>query len=368
MSMRGLYKVIKNLVDPAEAAKIAERIRKEPEGNPDPQVPNSAAHYGLPVCNTLLGLLCEKVSEAAGKKLKPTYSYCRVYRKGNTLAPHKDRPSCEYSVTLNLSQTHPWPIFMGKRSVVQSPGDGCLYRGCDIEHSRGEFKGTEYVQVFLHYVDADGPYKDYVHDFQKEPKVVDPGPLQFIFARHNPNLLNYYKFSNAFTVEECTALRNSNFELSPGLTEDNKNSEVRKSQIYWIPKTIYWEPVYQKIMNLVGQCNKEFYNFDITSLQENLQYTEYDETYQGRYDWHFDVGGAPLNCGRKLSVSIQLSDPSEYEGGELQFSLDGDRIAVAEKMQGTMVIFPSYIKHRVTPVTKGVRRSLVTWITGPPFR
>jgi PKHD-type hydroxylase len=366
--MRGLYKVIKNLIDPAEAAKIAERIRKEPEGKPDPQVPNSAAHYGLPVCNTLLGLLCEKVSEAVGKKLKPTYSYCRVYRKGNSLAPHKDRPSCEYSVTLNLSQTHPWPIFMGKRSVVQSPGDGCVYRGCDIEHSRGEFKGDEYVQVFLHYVDSEGPYKDYVHDFQNEPKAIDTGPLQFVFARHNPNLLKYYRFSNAFTVDECTALRNSNFELAPGMTEDTKISDIRKSQIYWIPKTTYWEPIYQKIMNLVGQCNKDFYNFDITSLQENLQYTEYDETYQGRYDWHFDVGGAPLNCGRKLSVSIQLSDPSEYEGGELQFSLDGEGVVVAEKTQGTMVIFPSYMKHRVTPVTKGTRRSLVTWITGPPFR
>ena len=101
--MRGLYKVLKGLIDPAEASRIAERIRNEPEGKPDPQVPGSAAHYGLPVCNTLLGLLCSKVSEAAGLELRPTYSYCRVYREGNDLKPHKDRPSCEYSVTLNLS-------------------------------------------------------------------------------------------------------------------------------------------------------------------------------------------------------------------------------------------------------------------------
>jgi PKHD-type hydroxylase len=121
-------------------------------------------------------------------------------------------------------------------------------------------------------------------------------------------------------------------------------------------------------MSCVGQCNKEFFNFDISSLHENLQYTEYDESYQGRYDWHFDVGEGPLNCGRKLSVSIQLSDPSEYDGGDLQFSLDGDRTVIAEKDQGTMIIFPSYLRHRVTPVTRGARRSLVTWITGPPFR
>ena len=366
--MRGLYKVLRGLIDPAEAAKIAERIRNEPEGKPDPQVPNSAAHYGLPVCNTLLGLLCEKVSEAAGKKLKPTYSYCRVYRKGNTLAPHKDRPSCEYSVTLNLSQNGKWPIYMGSRSLDLQPGDGCLYRGCDIEHSRKEFKGDEYIQVFLHYVDAEGPHRDYVHDFQTPSKACEETPLQFIFARTNPNLIKYYRFTNVFSVDECTSLRAANFALAPGLTDDGKNSEVRKSQIYWIPKTCTWEPLYQKIMSLVGQCNREFFSFEITSLQENLQYTEYDASYQGKYDWHFDVGEGPLNGGRKLSVSIQLSDPSEYEGGELQFSLDGDKVVVAEKEQGTVIIFPSYLRHRVTPVTKGTRRSLVTWITGPPFR
>ena len=364
--MRGLYKVLKGLVDPSEARKIAERIRNAPDGQSDSQVPNSVAHYGLPVCNTLLGLLCSKVSEAAGKTLRPTYSYCRVYKNGATLAPHKDRPSCEYSVTLNLSQTDPWSIYMGRKALNLGPGDGCLYRGCDIEHSRKEFKGQEYVQVFLHYVDSEGPFKDYVHDFQT--KLNAPTPIQFIFAKSNPNLLNYYKFPKVFTPEECKAITNFNFELGPGLTEDGKNTGTRKSQIYWIPKTEKFAELYQKIMNLVGQCNRDFYNFDITSLTENLQYTEYDESYQGHYDWHFDIGNGPLNCGRKLSVSIQLSDPSEYEGGELQFSIGGDQTVVSEKDQGTMTIFPSYMKHRVTPVTKGRRRSLVTWITGPPFR
>jgi PKHD-type hydroxylase len=255
---------------------------------------------------------------------------------------------------------------MGRKALNLGPGDGCLYRGCDIEHSRKEFKGQEYVQVFLHYVDSEGPFKDYVHDFQT--KLNAPTPIQFIFAKSNPNLLNYYKFPKVFTPEECKAITNFNFELGPGLTEDGKNTGTRKSQIYWIPKTEKFAELYQKIMNLVGQCNRDFYNFDITSLTENLQYTEYDESYQGHYDWHFDIGNGPLNCGRKLSVSIQLSDPSEYEGGELQFSIGGDQTVVSEKDQGTMTIFPSYMKHRVTPVTKGRRRSLVTWITGPPFR
>jgi len=117
-------------------------------------------------------------------------------------------------------------------------------------------------------------------------------------------------------------------------------------------------------VNLVGQANKDFFNFELSSLTENLQYTEYDESVQGHYDWHFDIGEGPLNCNRKLSISIQLSDPADYEGGQLEFAMG----KVAEKEQGTMVIFPSYLQHRVTPVTKGTRRSLVTWITGQPFR
>ncbi len=361
-----LYRSVKLILGPDECARVAEIIRKQPQGRDDPQVPGSAAHYGLPVTNTLLGLLCARVSKEAGRELRPTYSYARVYRRGNDLKPHKDRPSCEYSVTLNLSQTHPWPIFMGKKSIVQNVGDGVLYKGCEIEHSRGPFDGDEYIQVFLHYVDAAGPYKDYVHDAQTP--VQQQQPLTLMFARSNPNLLNYYLFKNAFSADECQFLTKAKFDVGPGLTEDGTQSDVRKSRIFWIPKTDQWGDLYHKIMELVARANKDFFNFDISSLTENLQYTEYEQEYDGRYDWHFDIGNGTLNCGRKLSVSIQLTDPSEYEGGELQFSLDGDRQVISEKDQGSMVIFPSYLRHRVTPVTHGKRCSLVTWITGPPFR
>ena len=168
--MRGLYKVVRNLISPEEAHEIYECIKKSPKNNGDEQVPKSHSYYNLPVCNILLGQLTNKVSELAGKKLRPTYTYCRVCFKGADLKPHKDRPSCEYSVTLNISQTHPWIIFMGKQGVTQRPGDGVLYRGCEIEHSRPEFIGDEYVQLFLHYVDSEGPYKDYVYDQKRNPR------------------------------------------------------------------------------------------------------------------------------------------------------------------------------------------------------
>ena len=76
--------------------------------------------------------------------------------------------------------------------------------------------------------------------------------------------------------------------------------------------------------------------------------------------------GPDETSSRKISIVVQLSDPLEYEGGELQIS-DGGTNRVCEKTKGTIIIFPSYLLHRVTPVTKGTRRSLVLWVTGPPF-
>jgi PKHD-type hydroxylase len=363
--MRAKYKVLEGLVSKDDCSRIAQIIRNTP-GEGDSQVPMSRAHYGLPVCNTLLGLLCSRVSDGAKKTLRPAYSYCRVYNQGAELKPHKDRPSCEYSVTLNVSQTHAWPIFMGRRPLNLEPGDGCLYKGCEIEHSREKFEGDEYIQIFLHYVDVNGPYKDHIYDAEQKAEVATPH--QYVFARKNPNLINYYRFLEVFSAEECQTLIDQKFSLRPGEIELGQISNTRRSQIYWIPKIQKWDGLHQKIMNLVAQCNQEFFNFSITSLTEHLQFTEYDASYQGYYDWHFDVGSGPINCARKLSVVVQLSDPEDYEGGELQFSLESDKTTTAEKSRGTVIIFPSYLRHRVTPVTKGTRRSLVTWITGPPFQ
>ena len=367
--MRGLYKVLKNLISIEDAQILAEIIRSEPGGeNEDTQVLNSKSHYGISACNTLLGLLCDTVSRAAGKKLRPTYTYCRVYRKGNILTPHKDRPSCEYSVTLNLAQTHRWDIYMGKRAVNLSVGDGVLYKGCDIEHSRKEFTGDEYIQVFLHYVDADGPYKNYIHDRgTKTARDLTMSSFQYVFARQNKHLLRFVYVKDFLTSQECQQIIDSRFMLEKAVTEGGL-TDIRRSEIFWIPKIERWAPLYEKIMHAVGTMNREAFDFDITSIHEHLQFTEYDESYQGHYGWHFDVGENPVMCNRKLSISIQLSDPSDYDGGELQFQFDNDNVTIAEKARGTLVLFPSYLRHRVTPVTRGVRRSLVLWITGPPFR
>jgi PKHD-type hydroxylase len=100
--------------------------------------------------------------------------------------------------------------------------------------------------------------------------------------------------------------------------------------------------------------------------QEDTQISRYKSADKGHYDWHLDVVPPKDGIQRKLSISILLSDPSEFEGGELQFKGIEDRKILTK--QGSIVVFPSFIEHRVTPVTEGVRYSAVTWASGPSFR
>ena len=124
----------------------------------DEQVPNTYSHYSDMAMETLLQTLNPKMESETGLKLYPTYSYARIYKKGDILARHKDRYSCEISTTLNLGG-EPWPIYLdptGRKGqagikVDLEPGDMLIYSGCDLEHWREEFKGDNCGQVFLHY-------------------------------------------------------------------------------------------------------------------------------------------------------------------------------------------------------------------------
>ena len=144
----------------------------------DSQVPNSYAKYGDRLMETLLVKTIDVMQKKTGLKLVPTYSYTRLYKTGNILQRHKDRPSCEISTTLNLGGDN-WPIFIdptGSDNVIDErkgihrpeapkgvkvdlkPGDMLIYSGCDLEHWREPFKGKLCGQVFLHYNHADGQF------------------------------------------------------------------------------------------------------------------------------------------------------------------------------------------------------------------
>ena len=142
--------------------------------------------------------------------------------------------------------------------------------------------------------------------------------------------------------------------------------EYRRSFTSWIQPNDHTAWIYQKLTNLVLQNNENFFNFDLTMF-ENLQFTYYNSAEEGCYKAHVDpnVWGLPHN--RKLSLVMQLSDPSEYEGGNLLLYNSAEP-TIIQKEKGMIVCFPSYTLHEVTPVTKGERYSLVAWVHGPKLR
>jgi len=141
----------------------------------DQQVPNTYSHYADIVMETLLQKVQPLMEKHTALKLNPTYSYARIYKKGDILTRHKDRFSCEISTTLNLGGD-PWPIYLepsGREGqagikVDLEPGDMLIYSGCDLEHWREEFRGNNCAQVFLHY-NKKGSKKAKENEFDKRP-------------------------------------------------------------------------------------------------------------------------------------------------------------------------------------------------------
>jgi len=148
------------------------------------------------------------------------------------------------------------------------------------------------------------------------------------------------------------------------------DNRQRESEIVMIPNTddeVHW--VFQRLCSAVNSVNKQIYEYDLRAI-ESIQYTTYDFSYKGFYGKHTDtrVVSDPYGIfSRKLSLSIQLSDPNDYEGGEVLLHLGGEP-HIASKLRGSVTFFPSFVLHEVTPITKGRRDSLVLWCVGPEFR
>jgi PKHD-type hydroxylase len=188
--------------------------------------------------------------------------------------------------------------------------------------------------------------------------------------RNNVNHLNYYYYTNALTPEELQKIIEigEKYPKQPGTTVSTNQSEgvseYRISEISWLPKNEETAWIHDKFSDYAIMANKEMWNFDIWGFGDNLQYTKYYGD-GGHYDWHVDLG--PGISNRKLSCVLQLSTPEEYEGGQLQINPGGNILEVPKGL-GTMVFFPSFLLHRVTPLTSGVRKSMVTWFCGANLR
>jgi len=176
---------------------------------------------------------------------------------------------------------------------------------------------------------------------------------------------NWAYMDNLFTPEECMAIiaiGNAKLEKAKVAGGEEKK-DIRESQIAWLYGADI-EFAFRRVTDAIININSQFFNFDLFGLAEGFQFTKYDAP-TGHYGMHIDK---MLNgTVRKLSLTIQLSSPEDYEGGELalQMSKESD---IMPKELGKMVVFPSYVLHEVRPVTKGTRYSLVAWITGKPFK
>jgi len=180
---------------------------------------------------------------------------------------------------------------------------------------------------------------------------------------------NFATWDNGFSLDEISLIRKIGDSLSIGVgTVDTGNlpdPSVRQSQVGWISNNADTTFIYDRLGYVLRMINGEFFDLDMFGFVEDFQYTIYTSN-SDHYNWHMDKGNLGTSP-RKLSMVLQLSDPSEYEGGDLEFYL-GSTPTVAQKKQGKIHVFPSYILHRVTPVTRGTRKTLVAWAAGPKFR
>lgn len=177
---------------------------------------------------------------------------------------------------------------------------------------------------------------------------------------------------SALTAAECDAIIRraesyGNQSATVGFDKGSRSDEAyRSSAISWFDPHRE-KDIVERLMQFVDASNRTNFGVDIVAPYE-LQFTEYHGTRRGKYDWHQDVWlESPRPFDRKLSVVVQLSEPDDYEGGTFEF-FGVQHPGVTFAPRGSMLIFPSFLQHRVLPVTKGLRRSLVTWVEGPRWR
>jgi PKHD-type hydroxylase len=143
------------------------------------------------------------------------------------------------------------------------------------------------------------------------------------------------------------------------------NKKTRDSDIMWIEPSRESEWLFQKFSHLVSMVNYDHFMYDIEGF-DNFQYTRYNSKDKQHYNWHVDAGNASSTFERKISASVILTDPKEYDGGEFEIIIHGniEEPTITKPELGDVVFFDSRMPHRVRPVTSGIRKSLVCWVMG----
>jgi PKHD-type hydroxylase len=232
----------------------------------------------------------------------------------------------------------------------------CSYRGyyCGLSiHLRGFDSPTD-RQV------KNGLYKE------KNMIWFEPPDQEFSFYYLTPNVFNNENFDNMekYVSDNIEQLSPASVGNADDLSLDH---EYRRSNIMFFKDNQELPDIYSSVVNTVLSVNNIHYKYNLNYI-EPLQYSVYESNDQGFYDIHCDNVYARNSSGfmRKISFSILLNDPEEFEGGDLMFHTTTEPFKVSLK-KSDMILFPSFVPHSVSPVTKGVRKTLVGWVCGPNF-
>lgn len=186
-----------------------------------------------------------------------------------------------------------------------------------------------------------------------------------------PETAPYVVFDKLFSAEECdqviaiakeNGLAAARVGGNSGNPDGLVDSSKRRSKVSWLEWSPTTEMLFSKLANAVATANAKWWAYNLAGFKEPLQLTHYESTDEGHYDWHEDHSEEGTMSHRKLSCVMLLG--GDFDGGK--FELHG-RGSPSEMTRGTLIIFPSFKLHRVLPVTRGERWSLVGWVTGPPF-
>jgi PKHD-type hydroxylase len=194
--------------------------------------------------------------------------------------------------------------------------------------------------------------------------------MQHLLTPYSRKIEPFAWWEDAFTEQELDWLQEKAKEATQeakvgGKNDGEVNGQIRRSEINWLYKNSECAWVFERLAYVISSLNVDYFGFELTGFGEAIQLTNYHEAKQGTYKWHQDFKSSGIS--RKLSVVLQLSDPNDYEGGELQLLTTGQPNTI-QKKRGLIVAFPSWTLHQVTPVVKGTRQTLVAWVSGPAFK
>jgi PKHD-type hydroxylase len=182
---------------------------------------------------------------------------------------------------------------------------------------------------------------------------------------------SFVTWREAFTSDQIKEINNfcDNLVKNDGVVgssnKGEKIPEIRRNKVSWIAYNPETSWIYDRLAFIARSINSDFFRFNLYGFVEDIQFSLYSEDDESHYTWHID-SGKNTECARKLSLVLQLSSPYEYEGGILEI-FTGPVPEAVDKEKGLIAAFPSYTLHRVTPVIKGTRKSLVVWVAGPEF-